>query len=236
MLRMKPMTKPIFQPRFQPMFQPMPPPMTKPNPPRTRRWPGLLLAAITLLAALLLAACGPASPDAAAPDAAALAGLADLPAGLGRGYPLAAVEGEPQPGGLLQAGEPAPDFTMRLEDGRSLRLSDLRGGPVVINFWATWCGPCRLEMPELVKAAQEDERLALLAVDVQEARAPVEQFAAEFAMHLPIVLDSEGKLRNLYRVPGLPTTYFVDADGAIASVVIGPLTPQALAERLAEIR
>lgn len=224
------------------MFQPM----TKPTPPRARRWPGLLLAAITLLAALLLAACGPASPDAASPDAAApdaaapdagaLAGLADLPAGLGRGYPLAAVEGEPQPGGLLQAGEQAPDFTMRLEDGRSLRLSDLRGGPVVINFWATWCGPCRLEMPELVKAAQEDERLALLAVDVQEARAPVEQFAAEFAMHLPIVLDSEGKLRNLYRVPGLPTTYFVDADGAIASVVIGPLTPQALAERLAEIR
>jgi peroxiredoxin len=93
-----------------------------------------------------------------------------------------------------------------------------------------------MEMPELVKAAQADPELVVLAVDVQEAKAPVEQFAAEFQMNMPVVLDTEGKVRSLYRVPGLPTTYFVDRSGNIASVVIGPLTPQVLAARLAEIR
>ena len=133
------------------------------------------------------------------------------------------------------AGEPAPDFSLVLDDGRFLRLSDLRGKPVVVNFWATWCGPCRMEMPELVKAAQTTDAV-FLAVDVQEARGPVEQFAAEFAMELPVVMDAEGKLRQLYRVPGLPTTFFIDADGAIASLVVGPLTPQVLADRLAELQ
>lgn len=192
----------------------------------------LYIVFIVGLALAVLVACGGESQQAATTQAA---GLADLPAGLGRGYPAAAVEGEPQPGGLLQKGEVAPDFSMVLEDGRFLRLSDLQGQPVVINFWATWCGPCRMEMPELVKAAA-DEDLVVLAVDVQEARGAVEQFAAEFQMTMPVVLDSEGKLRNLYRVPGLPTTYFVGADGAVSSVVVGPLTPQVLADRLAELQ
>jgi thiol-disulfide isomerase/thioredoxin len=196
------------------------------------------------LALLLLAACGGAdsaaapAADPAVDPAGAIAHaitLADLPPGLGRGYPAVAVKDAPAAGGLLPIGEAAPDFALMLDDGRSLRLSDLQGKPVVINFWATWCGPCRSEMPELVKAAQ-DEDIVVLAIDVQEARAPVEQFAAEFQMNLPIVLDSEGKLRQLYRVPGLPTTYFVGKDGKVAALVVGPLTPQALAERLAEVR
>jgi len=197
--------------------------------PRPRRLPALLLAGLVLL---LLAACGGA---ASTPQAAQPIPLADLPAGLGRGYPAAGVEEAAPAGGLLKAGEPAPNFSLVLEDGRFLRLSDLQGKPVVINFWATWCGPCRMEMPELVKAAQTTDAV-ILAVDVQEARAPVEQFAAEFAMEFPVVMDTEGKLRQLYRVPGLPTTFFVGADGAITSLVIGPLTPQVLADRLAELQ
>ena len=189
----------------------------------------ILLASLALL---LLAACGGAAPTQQAAQAIT---LADLPGGLGRGYPAAGVEAAPQAGGLLQVGEPAPDFSLVLEDGRFLRLSDLGGKRVVINFWATWCGPCRMEMPELVKAAQDTD-VVILAVDVQEARPPVEQFAAEFKMELPVVMDTEGKLRQLYRVPGLPTTYFVGTDGAIASLVVGPLTPQVLADRLAELR
>ena len=159
-----------------------------------------------------------------------------MPAGLGHGYPAAQVDTEPDPGGLLKQGEAAPDFAMVLDDGRYLRLSDLQGKPVVLNFWATWCGPCRLEMPELVKAADANQDLVVLAADVQEARAPVEDFATEFKMNLPIVLDKDGKVRSLYRVPGLPTTYFIDKTGKIASVVVGPLTPQVLADRLAEIQ
>ncbi len=201
---------------------------------------GLLVLLIVCLAACLLAACAGGEPAGDAEREANSSApppitLADLPAGLGRGYPLAAVAGATPGGGLLPAGQPAPDFAMLLEDGRTLRLSDLQGQPVVINFWATWCGPCRMEMPDLVRAAQ-DENLVVLAVDVQEARPAVEEFAAEFQMTMPIVLDSEGKLRNLYGVPGLPTTYFVGADGAIASLVVGPLTPQVLADRLAELQ
>jgi thiol-disulfide isomerase/thioredoxin len=149
---------------------------------------------------------------------------------------VAQVDAEPAPGGLLKPGEVAPDFSLVLDDGRYLQLSDLKGHPVVLNFWATWCGPCRLEMPELVKTANADENLTVLAVNVQEARSPVEDFAAEFQMNIPVVLDKDGKVRNLFRVPGLPTTYFIDSTGKIASVVVGPLTPQILADRLAEIR
>jgi thiol-disulfide isomerase/thioredoxin len=188
--------------------------------------------AVLLLLACVLTACGGGGGAAAATQAI---GYADLPAGVGRGFPAAQVDAEAAPGGLLQAGEAAPDFGLVLDDGRFLRLADLKGRPLVINFWATWCAPCRMEMPELVKAAAADENLVVIAVDVQEARAPVEAFAAEFQMDLPVVLDKEGKVRSLYRVPGLPTTYFVDADGKIASVVVGPLTPQVLEARLAEI-
>ncbi len=185
-----------------------------------------------LLTVLCLGACG---GNGAAQEKQAIT-LADLPPGLGRGYPAAQVDTAPAPGALLKQGEAAPDFAMVLDDGRYLRLSDLQGKPVVLNFWATWCGPCRLEMPELVKAAGADPDLVVLAADVQEARSPVENFATEFKMNLPIVLDKDGKVRSLYRVPGLPTTYFIDKTGKIASVVVGPLTPQVLADRLAEIQ
>ena len=193
--------------------------------------PALVCAAV-MLVSLFLAGCGGSGPASQAREAIT---LADLPSGVGRGFPAVKVAEGPSGGGLLQAGEPAPDFSLVLDDGRFLHLSDLRGEPVVINFWATWCGPCRQEMPELVKAAREGG-VTVLAVDVQEARPPVEQFAAEFAMELPVVMDTQGKLRQLYRVPGLPTTYFVDRDGAVASLVVGPLTPDLLAERLAEIQ
>jgi thiol-disulfide isomerase/thioredoxin len=186
-----------------------------------------------LLLLILAAGCGDSNPTTQATDSI---GYADLPEGIGRGFPSAVVDSEPTPGGILQKGEPAPDFAMVLADGRFLRLSDLKGRPLVLNFWATWCGPCRAEMPELVKAAAADGELVVLAVDVQEALAPVEEFAAEFEMDFPVVLDTEGTVRQLFRVPGLPTTYFVDREGSIASVVVGPLTPQVLADRLAEIR
>jgi cytochrome c biogenesis protein CcmG, thiol:disulfide interchange protein DsbE len=198
---------------------------------RSRRASAVALG--LLLTLLFLSACGVG--NSATQEKQAIA-LADLPASLGRGYPLAQVDSQPAAGGLLTQGETAPDFNMVLDDGRYLRLSDLQGKPVVLNFWATWCGPCRLEMPELVNAAGADPNLVVLAADVQEARSPVEDFAAEFKMNLPIVLDKDGKVRNLYRVPGLPTTYFIDKTGKIASVVVGPLTPQVLADRLAEIQ
>jgi thiol-disulfide isomerase/thioredoxin len=200
---------------------------------RTRRHSHFWNFIVLLLFLAIAAGCGGGNEAAQTTEQI---DYADLPAGLGRGFPSAVVETEPAPGGLLQKGEPAPDFGMALTDGRFLRLSDLRGRPVVVNFWATWCGPCRAEMPELVKAAAADDELVVLAVDVQEALAPVQEFAGEFEMNFPVVMDTEGKVRQLFRVPGLPTTYFVDREGNIASVVVGPLTPQVLADRLTEVR
>ena len=104
----------------------------------------------------------------------------------------------------LQTGEPVPDFSIELESGKYVSLSDLQGESVVVNFWATWCGPCRLEMPELVEAAQSDDDLVILVVNVQESLEQVEPFAQEFDMTMPVVLDPDGDIRERYGVRGRP--------------------------------
>lgn len=180
----------------------------------------------------VLAACGHSA--AAGGSAPQLIGIDAMPDGIGRGYPTAVVEQGAQ-SRALRVGDTAPDFWLQLGDGRYVRLSDLRGKPVVINFWATWCPPCRAEMPEFVKTAA-DEDLVVLAVDVEEDRKVVEAFAEEFGMNMPVVLDSAGQLNQRYGVQGLPTTYFVDRQGKLASIVVGQITPETLAARVAAIR
>lgn len=185
-------------------------------------------------AVLLLAGCG--SNAGAKLDAAKRIALADLPVGMGRGYPTAQLIAGQKSNPALKTGSPAPDFALVLPDGSHLALSDLRGRPVVINFWATWCGPCRLEMPELMRAATGDPDLVLLAVNTQESLDAVGPFADDFTMTTPVVLDAKGDVNNLYAVRGLPTTYFIDASGAISAIHPGVLTPATLRERLDAIR
>ena len=180
-----------------------------------------------------LAACS-SSGDAAGASAPQLITIADMPDGIGRGYPAAVVEHGAQ-NGAFRVGDTAPNFWLQLEDGRYVRLSDLKGKPVVINFWATWCPPCRAEMPEFVKTAA-DEDLVVLAVNDGEDRKAVEEFAAAFGMEMPVVLDRNGLLNERYLVQGLPTTYFIDRQGKLSSMVVGQITPEALDARLAAIR
>ena len=125
---------------------------------------------------------------------------------------------------------------MTLDDGRSLNLSDLRGRPVMLNFWATWCPPCRAEMPEIVEAARQDEDLVVLAINVLEDVVHVEKFAEEYEMHIPVVLDADGAIQDLYQVRGMPTSIFIDRDGVIASTWAGMLDASRLDEQLAQIR
>lgn len=139
-------------------------------------------------------------------------------------------------------GEPAPDFALPSLDGATVRLKDLRGKPVLINFWATWCGPCRAEMPDIQRAfAEANGDLVVLAVNVEgsnaaEARRLATDFRDELNLTFPIVLDTpEAAVFEQYRLRGLPDSVFVDRDGTVRDLVIGPLSQKALTLKLAAL-
>ncbi|MCS7221273.1 MAG: TlpA family protein disulfide reductase [Anaerolineae bacterium] len=135
------------------------------------------------------------------------------------------------------AGQPAPDFEMAYPDGRRMRLSDWRGQPVLINFWATWCGPCRVEIPELIKAyeAHRQHGLVILAVNVQESAHQVQPFVDELGLSFPVVLDLDGEISRQYQVRSLPSSIFVGRDGLIAARWVGILSPEQLWNHLERI-
>jgi peroxiredoxin len=137
-------------------------------------------------------------------------------------------------------GDTAPAFTLKTLDGNSVSLSDFKGHPVVINFWASWCVPCRHEMPVMVEAyrAHNDSGLIILAVnsrDQETSTRAVRRFVAEFQMPFPVLLDEHGDVRRRYGLRGLPTSVFIGADGMVRGVIIGPFTPSAFETHLKEI-
>ncbi len=130
-------------------------------------------------------------------------------------------------------GHPAPDIALATADGQTLRLSDLRGMPVVLNFWATWCAPCRTELPELQAAGRRlAGQVAIVGVDQGEPVEDVRALASQIGLTFPIPLDDQGQVGRLYGVRGLPTTFFVDRGGIIRQIQIGPVTEATLAQLL----
>jgi cytochrome c biogenesis protein CcmG, thiol:disulfide interchange protein DsbE len=130
-------------------------------------------------------------------------------------------------------GELAPDFSFTLADGATTRLSDLRGTPVVLNFWATWCLPCIEEMPVIEQVYRDAEGgLAVLAVNRNELPAAIARFAPTVNVSFPLIADLGGTIGDRYTVTSLPTTYFITSDGAIHARHIGALSAQQLAERI----
>jgi thiol-disulfide isomerase/thioredoxin len=142
---------------------------------------------------------------------------------LSRVPPAATTGGAPPPS--PREGFSAPDFTLDLLGGGQVTLSELRGKVVMVNLWASWCPPCRAEMPAIEKVyrAYKDMGLVVLGVNTtfQDNEADAAAFVQEFGLTFPIALDRTGAVSNRYSLRGLPTTFFVDRQGVIRSVVIG---------------
>lgn len=137
-------------------------------------------------------------------------------------------------GSSTQIGEPAPDFTLINLEGENVRLSDLQGKGVLINFWATWCDPCKREMPLMENEYQKmkDEGIEFLAINIAESELAVSRFTERLGLTFPILLDPDRAVTNLYEVGPIPSTYFVDKDGILVDHYTGEMSVRILKERL----
>jgi len=126
----------------------------------------------------------------------------------------------------VERGSVAPAFTLERLDGTPVSLSDLRGHVVLINFWATWCEPCRQEMPamERLYEAHRDEGFELLAISVGEEAEPVRAFRDEVGMTFPVLLDPDRVASQAYQTYRFPESFLVDAQGVVVERYIGPKT------------
>ncbi|MBM4422479.1 MAG: redoxin domain-containing protein [Chloroflexi bacterium] len=134
-------------------------------------------------------------------------------------------------------GSPAPDFTLENISGQKITLSKLKGKPVLINFWATWCGPCRIEMPAIEAARQKykSEGLTVLAVGADEPLKDVTAFVNELGLTFEVLMDPGLTVNDMYRIQAYPTSFFIGRDGVIASLQIGLMSESQLEENLAKI-
>lgn len=150
----------------------------------------------------------------------------------------AATGGAPPPS--PREGFSAPGFTLDLLEGGQVTLSDLRGKVVLVNFWATWCPPCRAEMPAIEKIYQSFKPLGLevLAINVtnQDSETAADVFARDLDLTFPIPLDRNGETAARYALRGLPSSYFIDREGVIRSVVVGgPMNEALIQSKVEEI-
>ena len=130
----------------------------------------------------------------------------------------------------------APNFTFTLLDGNKVKLSDYRGKPVVLNFWATWCPPCREETPVLVKVFDKyDGDVQFLGVIQNDTKESAAKFAQEYKMNYPSGLDSTGDISNAYKIAGIPTSFFINSDGTVKASYIGAIEEKKLVEYIEDL-
>ena len=147
--------------------------------------------------------------------------------------------GPPAPSELpatAEIGRLAPDFTLIDLEGNRVTLSDFRGKVVFINFWATWCPPCRAEMPEIEAVYQEykNQDVVVIGVDIRENESEVRQCVEEDDFSWIFVLDTTGAVSASYAITAIPTSFFLDEEGVIQSAQIGPMTGRVMEELLVE--
>jgi peroxiredoxin len=132
----------------------------------------------------------------------------------------------------LKVGSPAPDFVLTALDGGTVKLSQYLGQPVLLTFGATWCPDCRVEGPLLQELHIKHPELMIVLVDSKESGEIVQNYAGEFKITHPILLDPEGKTSDLYQITAIPTELFIDTRGIIRAKIIESVTPKLLAEKL----
>lgn len=130
----------------------------------------------------------------------------------------------------LGQGDVPPDFELSTLDGEVFKLSDMQGKKVILNFWASWCGPCKAEMPHMQNYYEnyaEEDNVEILAVNMstQERKGMdgIEEFIDSYGLTFPIPLDTEGEASGSYEVMTIPTTYMVNTDGTLAQKIVGPM-------------
>lgn len=140
----------------------------------------------------------------------------------------------PPPG--PRVGAQAPDFELETLSGERMSLQDLRGTPVLLNFWATWCGPCRIEMPALQdRHDRYQPNFMVVAINFDEPIEAVSDYAAELGLTFPVLLDPGGEVQRLYQIRGYPTSFLIDADGMIRVQHIGQVTESQLDQYLEQV-
>jgi peroxiredoxin len=142
---------------------------------------------------------------------------------------------------MARDGRAAPDFLLPQLNGESLRLSELQGRPLIVNFWATWCATCRAETPDLIEIYETHSGagLLLLGINLRENDGAVAGFVEDFGISYPILFDRDGDVAGAWRIGGpnggVPSTYFIDRDGVVRKVVFGTVTQKLADEGLALI-
>ena len=156
---------------------------------------------------------------------------ADAKAAAGQGDSMI----EFKPGMPIKEGVAAPDFTGELMDGTSITLSELQGKPVIINFWATWCGPCVKEMPAFERLKDDfGDKIGIIAVNCGDDAETVKDFVEENGYTFPVVLDEEYSISMLYPTNSIPYTVVLDAEGKVTHISTGALDADTMYERYKE--
>ncbi|MFF2089869.1 TlpA disulfide reductase family protein [Paenibacillus sp. NPDC058174] len=141
----------------------------------------------------------------------------------------------------INQGNIAPDFELNTLEGDSFKLSDFRGKKVIVNMWATWCPPCRAEMPDMQKFydKHKDENITVIAINMTTSEKSVDsvpKFLNEFGITFPVLLDDTNKAGDIFQVYALPTSFIIDSKGIIQQKVTGPMNYEMMEKLVSQIR